>query len=311
MKRGIKGDRRFEKLLDDLKSVRIQGAEAVAERGLEGAARLLKERKKRDLQVAIRKLLSVRQTEPMMRNTVRSLLSTSTPENAEVILKQLLTGLIEGRKTIAAYGAVLLKSGATYATHCHSSTVIGAFLKAKSQGKRFTVHNTETRPLFQGRKSARELANEKIKVVHFVDSAATLSLEGCSALLLGADALLPDGSILNKIGSGMLTELAFTRNVPVYVLASSWKLVDKIDLDRFKLKEGEKDVAKNIIEHRAPSEVWANAPSGVEVENPAFEVVPRRFITAIITEQGIADPESAVSQARTMLSWRVPDDKKH
>ncbi len=280
----------FVKLCQRIERLEIQGAERVARAAVEGAARLMKagtwNTKARE------RLFATRPTEPMMRNAITYLEAYAT-HGVDKVCELLLRRFDEADARIAESAAGLMLSltndgartvrEAIYATHCHSSTVVAAFLLAKERGARFTIHNTETRPLFQGRITATELASHGIPVVHFVDSAARLSLKGASALFLGADALLSDGTIVNKIGSELLAELAKARGIPVYVLASSWKYAGT---PRTKFKA--------LLEERSPAEVWPDAPRGVTIENPAFEFVSPRLITAIITEEGICPPREQV-----------------
>jgi len=125
--------------------------------------------------------------------------------------------------------------------------------------------------LFQGRKTFQELRKAKIKVTMFVDSAARIAMlkkqgtKKVDKIFFGADALEKDG-VVNKIGSGMFAQIAFENKIPVYVLSDSWKFSSK------KIK----------LEKRSFREVW-NKFKGVE--NPAFEFIPKRFITKIITEK--------------------------
>lgn len=98
-------------------------------------------------------------------------------------------------------------------THCHSTNVVNSLIYAKKKRKKFEVYNTETRPLFQGRKTARELRKSKIKVTMFVDSALGVALsreqgtKKVTKVFLGADALLDNG-IINKIGSEVIAQIA-------------------------------------------------------------------------------------------------------
>jgi translation initiation factor 2B subunit (eIF-2B alpha/beta/delta family) len=168
-----------------------------------------------------------------------------------------------------------------------------------ARSRTFTVHNTETRPRFQGRKTATELAAAGIPVVHFVDSGARLSLKGASALFLGADALLADGKVANKIGSEMLAELAHSRGIPVYILANSWKFTNVTSAHY-----------KKSLEVRDPQEVWEAIPHGVRVENHAFELIEPRYITAVITELGIRDPYTAAKELRQRARLLFPSRNK-
>jgi len=163
-------------------------------------------------------------------------------------------------------------------THCHSTNVSNALIYSKKKGKKFEVYNTETRPLYQGRKTARELRKAGIKVTMFIDSALSVAIEKdnrndkiySSKIFLGADALLKKG-IINKIGSNLIAKIGRMEKVPVYIIADSWKFS-----------------SKNVpIEQRKLNEVWNRAPKNIRIKNPAFEFVPEKFITKIISEHGI------------------------
>jgi translation initiation factor 2B subunit (eIF-2B alpha/beta/delta family) len=161
-------------------------------------------------------------------------------------------------------------------THCHSTNVINALVYAHKKAKKFEVYNTETRPLFQGRKTAKELAKAGIKITDFVDSAVDLALEGrqgfkkISIILIGCDAILKTG-IINKVGSAAIAELANLHKIPLYIVADSWKFSPK----------------KLSLEQRDFHEVWQRAPKHIKVRNPAFELVDKKYIKGIISELGI------------------------
>jgi translation initiation factor 2B subunit (eIF-2B alpha/beta/delta family) len=130
----------------------------------------------------------------------------------------------------------------------------------------------------QGRKTARELSKAGIKVTDFIDSAAgiAISKQGnkdkiyVDMVFLGADALL-DNSIINKVGSGMISEIAYDNKIPVYIIADSWKYAHK-----------------NVkIEERDFHEVWDPKKYRIHIENPAFEAINPKFIKGIVTELGI------------------------
>jgi translation initiation factor 2B subunit (eIF-2B alpha/beta/delta family) len=132
----------------------------------------------------------------------------------------------------------------------------------------FKVYNTETRPLYQGRKTSRELSRAGIDVTNVVDSAAAIVINSSTLVFLGADALLKD-SVINKVGSGMFTQIAKDLRVPVYIVADSWKYSHK----------------KVKIEQRDFKEVWGTKQ--IHIKNPAFEPIKLENITKIITELGI------------------------
>ena len=149
---------------------------------------------------------------------------------------------------------------------------------AKKHEKKFSVYNTETRPLFQGRKTAKELSKAGIKVTTFIDSAARQAIQKSNLVFFGADAILKNG-VINKIGSGMFAEIAFDEKKPVYIIADSWKHAKK---------------AK--IEERDFHEVWKNAPKHIKIKNHAFEFIEKKYIKAIVSELGILPLSSFVKR---------------
>jgi translation initiation factor 2B subunit (eIF-2B alpha/beta/delta family) len=255
--------KRFNQIADDIKKVKIQGARNVAKAAFKAYSLI-------PTKDSIKKLLSLRPTEPML----QKVLSLAGKKSDEEILKH----FDESQQKINQYVLKLIKSNDKIFTHCHSTNVVNSLIFAKKSKKNFEVYNTETRPLFQGRKTANDLRKAGIKVTMFVDSAAATAIEKygkedkmhADKIFLGADALLNNG-IINKIGSGMIAELANKHKIPLYIIADSWKF----------------SKAKVPIEQRDLNEVWNNAPKSIQIKNPAFEFVPEKHITGIVTELGI------------------------
>lgn len=256
--------KKFDAIARDIKNVRIQGARNIAHKALYAYSLIPAKSSKK-------KLLSSRPTEPMMKNIL---------EMAEKgkSLAEINRHFGDAQNKINKSVLKLIKNKDVVFTHCHSTNVVNALIYAKKKGKRFEVYNTETRPLFQGRKTAKELRKAGIKVTMFVDSAAALAIEKenrkdkiyANQIFLGADALLKDG-VINKIGSRMIAELAYLYKIPVYIIADSWKFTRQ----------------KVPIEQRKLNEIWNKAPKGVKLKNPAFEFVPKKYIRGIVTEFGI------------------------
>jgi len=241
--------------------VKIQGARNIARKALY-AYSLIPNSKTKKL------LLSARPTEPMLAKVLK--------EMKRKPYKKIVEHFDSAQKEINDYVLKIIKNGDVIFTHCHSTNVSNALIYAKRKGKRFEVYNTETRPLMQGRKTAKELSKAKIKVTMFVDSALEDALSGegklkkVNKVFLGADALLPDG-IINKIGSGPVARIAKEEKIPFYIIADSWKYSSK----------------KVPIENRKLNEVWNRAPKEIKIQNPAFEFVPKKYIKSIISDIGI------------------------
>jgi methylthioribose-1-phosphate isomerase len=196
-------------------------------------------------------------------------------------------------QAIGRNGADLVPDHKTVLTHCNAGalatagygTALGVIRSAIAQGKQIDVLADETRPFLQGaRLTAWELQHDRIPVKLITDNMAGHFLHsgriGC--VVVGADRIASNGDVANKIGTYSLAVLAKENGVPFYVAAP----ISTLDLT---LKSGD----EIPIERRADSEVTHVfgvhvAPENIEVENPAFDVTPARYVTAIITERGIA-----------------------
>lgn len=198
-------------------------------------------------------------------------------------------------QSIGSNGAALVPDGKTVLTHCNAGalatagygTALGVIRAAVSAGKNIDVFADETRPFLQGaRLTAWELQQDGIKTTLITDNMAGHFLQsgriGC--VVVGADRIAANGDVANKVGTYSVAVLARENSVPFYVAAP----ISTFDLT---LSSG----AQIPIEQRPSSEVThvfgvEVAPSGVLVENPAFDVTPARYVTAIITERGVARP---------------------
>lgn len=251
--------KRFNQISKAIKEIKIQGARNIAKAALRAYELIPTKASKK-------KLLSLRPTEPMLQNVLQKV-DKQKP-------KTLLKHFDQAQDKINKKVFKLIKNNDVIFTHCHSTNVINALIYAKKKGKKFEVYNTETRPLFQGRKTAKALRKAKIPVTMFTDSAINVALtksqetKDVDKVFLGADAILKNG-IINKIGSNVIAKLAKQENIPVYIIADSWKYSPK-------------DVK---LEQRSFKEVWAKAPKGIKIKNLAFEFVPMELIEKIISEK--------------------------
>ena len=207
-------------------------------------------------------------------------------------------------RKIAVHGASLFtQQGMTVLTHCNAGalatvgygTALGVIREAWAQQRIGGVYADETRPLLQGaRLTAWELMQEGIPVTLITDNMAgwVMKTNRVQAVIVGADRIARNGDVANKIGTYSVAVLAREHNIPFYVAAP----VSTFD---FSIASGD----QIPIEERSACEVSSFggvpcAPSGVQVFNPAFDVTPARFVTAIITEYGIlqAPYDSAIEQ---------------
>lgn len=266
----------FDKICKDIKEVRIQGARNVA---MAAAKALLIKHDK----AAVKKLTNLRSTEPTLRNTIKFIFYHSNIKNG---VKNSLEHFKQSQKKISKYGANLIKNGMIIYTFCHSSTVMNILKEAKKQGKKFEVYCTETRPLYQGRITAKELAKAKIPVTLFVDSGARIALKKADIAFYGCDAITPT-KIYNKIGSELFALIMKKYDVPLYVATDSWKF-DPATIYGIEEK----------IEKRHVQEVWPKPPKGIKISNMAFEKINPGLVTAIISELGVFMKRSFIAEVR-------------
>jgi methylthioribose-1-phosphate isomerase len=207
--------------------------------------------------------------------------------------KLVCTEDIEINRAIGRHGAPLVPDGRTILTHCNAGalatagygTALGVVRAAVESGKKIDVFADETRPFLQGaRLTVWELLRDGIPATLITDNMAGHFLHsgriGC--VIVGADRIAANGDVANKIGTYGVAVLAKENNVPFYVAAP----ISTLDLT---LPDG----THIPIEERGAHEVThvhgvRMAPEGAEVRNPAFDVTPNRYVTAIITERGVA-----------------------
>ena len=200
---------------------------------------------------------------------------------------------IAANQTMGKNGAVLMPASGGVLTHCNAGalatagygTALGVIRAAVEAGKKISVFADETRPFLQGsRLTAWELMKDGIPTTLISDNMAghMMKLGKIQAVVVGADRIAANGDTANKIGTYTVAILAKEHGIPFYV-AAPWSTVD------MKTKHGD-DIP---IEERSQREVThihgkAIAPNGVTVAHPAFDVTPHKYITAIITERGVA-----------------------
>ena len=246
---------------------------------------------------------SIAATRPTARNLFSALERlngvAATQKTSTLIKKALVDEAIkihreetEATGRISKYGAVLIKDGWTILTHCNTGplatsgygTALGIIIVAYKQKKNIKVLVTETRPLLQGaRLTTWELMKAGVPISLITDSAAGLFISRgeIDCVITGADRIAANGDTANKIGTYTLAVLAKENHVRFYVAAP----ISTVDIS---LKTGD----EIPIEERRPEEVTrlqeiTIVPEGVAAANPAFDVTPHRYITAIITDKGI------------------------
>ena len=200
---------------------------------------------------------------------------------------------IAANQAMGRHGATLMPASGGVLTHCNAGalatcgygTALGVIRAAVEQGKKIHVYADETRPFLQGsRLTAWELMKDGIPTTVISDNmaGAMMKQKKIGAIVVGADRIAANGDVANKIGTYTVAVLAKEHGIPFYVAAP----FSTIDPDT-------PDGSQIPIEHRDTREVThiagkQMAPSGVSVENPAFDVTPAKYVNAIITERGVA-----------------------
>jgi ribose 1,5-bisphosphate isomerase len=256
----------------------------------------------KELSKAKETLFVSRETEPLMRNAIRSIIDQveKSPQKSikklsdtvSVASRQFLKELENSKQRIAEIGARRIRNNSTVLTHCHSSTVTYLLKKARQDGKAFEVICTETRPVFQGKTTAKEMLDLDVKTTFIVDSATRFFMNQVDMVVVGADAITSEGNVINKIGTSMVALVAQEARTPFYVVS---------ELLKFDPATMYGDYEK--IEERNPNEIWKHAPKNLTVRNPAFDVTRRDFIHGIICEEGIISPHSITEVMHRKYPW--------
>jgi methylthioribose-1-phosphate isomerase len=220
---------------------------------------------------------------------------------------------IAANRAMGRHGATLMPSSGGVLTHCNAGalatagygTALGVIRAAIEQGKKLHVYADETRPFLQGsRLTAWELMKDGIPTTVISDNMAGVMMQQgkIGAIVVGADRIAANGDVANKIGTYTVAVLAKEHGIPFYVAAP----ISTVDL-------ATPDGSKIPIEQRNAREVTHIAgkqmvPDGVQVENPAFDVTPAKYVTAIITERGIARPP--YKQSLSQLTHQLEESLK-
>jgi methylthioribose-1-phosphate isomerase len=312
----------YQSIAKAIKEMRIRGAPAIgvaAAFGIALAAQNSTAKTLDEFLVEVREATSVlSRTRPTAVNLFRAINRMinilQTNKNTDVLtLKRLLKKEAEAiaqeeeemSQRMGEYGATLVRKGANILTHCNAGalatvdlgTALAVIRKAHEQGKKVHVYADETRPLLQGaRLTTWELIKEGIPTTLICDNMAGFLMQQgkVDLILVGADRIAANGDVANKIGTYSLAVLAREHQVPFYVVAPT----STIDLA---IANGN----EIPIEERSATEVTMIAgqriaPEEVNIYNPAFDITPARYISAIVTDRGIIRPPYTKNLAKIL-----------
>jgi methylthioribose-1-phosphate isomerase len=313
----IKSYTTYQGVAEAIHTMVIRGAPAIgaaagfgmALAGLQSAAQTRSDLL-RDLEIAAEVLRQSRPTAVNLFWAIDRMLRTATDESldsAEDVRAALIREAqriadedVEINKRMAEHGAALIKDGDTILTHCNTGalavvdygTALGVIRRAHEQGKRIKVFADETRPRLQGaRLTAWELMRWGIDVTLIADNAAGHYMRkgAINICFVGSDRTTANGDVANKIGTYKVAVLAKENGIPFYPVVPT----STIDLslpngDLIPIEERDEREVTEIDGVRI-------APIGVKVGNPAFDVTPHKYVTGIVTENGIAYPPFEIS----------------
>ena len=299
----------------DIKDLNIQGATNVAIATVEGMKIFIEESNITDRELFYKelervgyKLANARLNEPLARNAVKYITHTfrdhfsdlhslnDMKQQLESYCDDYLFKISDAKRSIIELGVPYVRHFENILTHCHSSTAV-SIIKEIAQGKpSFDAVCTETRPRFQGRTTAKSLLDAGISTTLIADSAAESFTIGrgsvpIDAVFIGCDEITIDGYCINKIGSWGIAVAANYSGTPVYIVSPLLKVNPEIT---------HRDIS---IEIREDNELWSDAPKGLKMFNPAFEIIDSRLITAFMTEFGIIKPNEIAGIVKAKYTW--------
>lgn len=302
--------RTYQEVADAIRNMIVRGAPAIGVAAAMGIALGVEQSQARDLSALrnemgqiCRKIGETRPTAVNLFWAIRRMqqkFEAAAPEGVHQVkitlvaeARQMLVEDIAANEAMGRHGATLMPSSGGVLTHCNAGalatcgygTALGVIRAAVEAGKQIHVFADETRPFLQGaRLTAWELMKDGISTTVIADNmAGAMMRQGkIKAVVVGADRIAANGDVANKIGTYSVAVLAKEHGIPFYV-AAPWSTVD------MNTPTGE----QIPIEERPHREVTHHggkqmAPDGVKVENPAFDVTPSKYVTAIVTERGIA-----------------------
>ncbi len=294
-----------------IKALEIQGATSIAVQAVKALGKEIRNLEWSQppevlelLNESISMLVESRATEPMMRNGLKYIKTKihSTQWSSQAVLRSLvqdaerdiLMMFNEAKNIMIDVGVRRIEDGDIVLTHCRSSGVTSTLIRAHEQGKDFRVIQTETRPKYQGRLTAYELVEAGIDTTMIVDSAARHYMKEIDFVLVGADAITSEGNVINKIGTSQIASAALESRVPFYVVSTLLKF-DPVTIHG----------AYETIEERHIDEIWEDAPAGLKILNPAFDITRRDYIHGLITEEGIISPHSILEAIHRHYPWML------
>jgi len=278
-----------ERLLSEIREDRLSGAHVLTSKAGRALISFLKEREheppealKAKLEEFARRLTEAQPAMASIKNLARLAVKESrhsAPSAMIGSIEEFIRSLGECLERISEHGAELIETGSQVMTISSSSAVQRTLSRAKDQDKRISVICPESRPLREGVELAGKLSQLGISATICADALAPTLVSECDLVLVGGDALAPEG-LVNKIGTFGLALAAREAEVPFAALISTHKFTDQFDPAWIPQMEPEELLEGEELE-------------GVRVCNRYFDLTPLRLLTYVVTERGIISPEEA------------------
>lgn len=302
-------------VVEDIKAIKIQWATNIAKSAFKIISEELKSQKFKtfteayEFTVSAMKMLeAARPTEPMLFNGMSYITAQIELEKEKSDLKSFLKTAINASETYfnmiteTAEKAIqnwiwIINYWDIVFTHCHSTSAVKTILANKKNWIDFMVFNTETRPLYQWRKTSQDFLDAWVKVTMVTDDSAPFIIDNkdpmwldIACVVLWCDALKVNWSVINKIWSFGICLSAFYSHIPVYIAGNLLKT----------------DIHDDVhIESRDPKELRPDKPEELEIINFAFDQIPAKYITWIITEFWIIKPSELKATVEKNYPWMI------
>jgi len=316
----LRSPERFNRIASGIENMSIRGAGRIARYAVLGLQAVAEESKAKngeafvkELKAASMRLLSTRPTAVSLANSIRYLMhrvnmaaqeGASLEELRSMAIAAARDFIKESNQAVERIGEIgsrRIRNGDVLLTHCQSNAAAATMKTAWKKGKRFSVYVTETRPRFQGRKTASILAEAGIPVTLIVDGAARHFMNEIDKVIVGADAIAANGALINKIGTATIAALAHEARTQFIVASETYKFSPETAIGELV-----------IIEERDGAEVIPKALMKkfrkISVRNPAFDVTPPEYIDLIVTERGVIPPQGAILVINELFGSIQPNE---
>ncbi len=306
---------KIARIAQDIKSMRIRGAGRIARAAAKAMDIATKESKaetpaefSKEMEKVAKLLVETRPTAVSLPNAIRYVsLGLKQAHGADLWTmkktvslraEEFIRNSNEAVKKIGEIGANRISDGDLILTHCNSQAALSIIKTAFKQGKKIKVIATESRPVWQGRLSARDLLKAGIPTTMIIDSAVRHFIRDVDKVVVGADSIAANGAVVNKIGTSAIALAAWEARVKFIVAAETYKFnPDTLTGKLVKIEERDPNELINLKKYPK-----------LKVRNPAFDVTPAKYVDFIVTERGIIPPFAAYSLIKETFEMK-PDDR--